>query len=130
MKGIGEALPAALRVLAIAIVLSGCARPHMTRGPVLKQELVDGVYRASCIQFPNRVVVEVTIKDQAIAGVQIVSHFAWKGTKAEQPIAERILTTQSTQVDAVTGATNSSNAIMKAVQMAVEKAYQKPISPH
>ena len=120
-----KTLAAGIVLLAVAIVLAGCARPRMNRGPVLKEKLVDGVYRASCVQFPNRAVVEVTIRDHRIADIQVVSHLAWKGKKAEVPIAERMIESQSTQVDAVTGATNSSKTIMKAVQMAIEKAYQK-----
>jgi uncharacterized protein with FMN-binding domain len=37
---------------------------------------------------------------------------------------ERIIAQQSTRVDAVSGATNSSRVIMNAVQRAIEKAYQ------
>ncbi len=40
------------------------------------------------------------------------------------PILERIIETQSTRVDVVSGATNSSRVIMNAVQKAIEKAYQ------
>ena len=65
----------------------------------------------------------VTIKDKNIVEVQIVRHNAWKGKKAEPIITERIVAEQSTMVDVVTGATNSSNVIMNAVQKAVEKSY-------
>ena len=116
---------AATLLLAIAIVLSGCAGRSMVKGPVRAQELVDGVYEASCIRFPNRAVVRVTIKNKRIAHIQIVSHLTGKGKKAEVPIVERIIKSQSTQVDAVTGATNSSKTIAKAVQRAIEKAYLK-----
>jgi len=97
----------------------------MARGPVLKEKLVDGVYRATCWQFPNRAVVEVAVRNQRITAIQVVSHLALMGRKAEGPVTQRMLESQSTQVDAVTGATNSSNAIMKAAQMAIESAYQK-----
>jgi fumarate reductase flavoprotein subunit len=107
----------------VAALFAGCS--PVVRGPVRKADLVDGVYRASHIQFPNRAVVEVTVKAQAIEAIRIVSHFAYKGTKAEKPIVERMLAAQSTQVDAVTGATNSSTCITKAVQRAIEKAYRE-----
>jgi len=122
--GAGANGTAAALLLAVAVALSGCGR--VARGPVRKGDLVDGVYRAGAIQFPNRAVVEVTVKEQAIAQIQIVSHFTWMGRKAEAPIVERMIAAQSTQVDAVTGATNSSKCITKAVQRAVEKAYRKP----
>ena len=55
--------------------------------------------------------------------LKVVEHTARKGIKAEPIIPERIIENQSTNVDAVSGATNSSYVIMNAVQKAVEKAY-------
>ena len=46
-----------------------------------------------------------------------------RGKKAELIIPGRIIEKQSTDVDAVSGATNSSHVIMNAVQKAIEKAY-------
>ena len=110
---------------AVAIVFSGCGTSPTVSGPVAKERLVDGVYEASHAQLPNIATVRVTIKDHRIADIQIVSHLALKGKKAEGPIVRRIIEKQSTQVDAVTGATNSSYTLMKAVQKAIDKAYQK-----
>jgi len=118
-----ESVAAGVVLLAATMVLSGCS--PAVRGPVRKQDLADGVYRASHIQFPNRAVVEVTISDGAMTAIRLVSHIAWKGTKAEGPIVERMLASQSTEVDTVTGATNSSRCITKAVQKAIDKAYRK-----
>ncbi len=50
-------------------------------------------------------------------------HQTWKGGIAEETIIARIISSQSTRVDAVSGATNSSRVIMNAVQTAIEKAY-------
>jgi uncharacterized protein with FMN-binding domain len=65
----------------------------------------------------------VTIRDNSIVHIKIIEHQAWRGKKAEEPIVERIIARQSTRVDAVSGATNSSHVIMNAVQRAIEKAY-------
>ncbi|OGS37681.1 MAG: hypothetical protein A2293_07515 [Elusimicrobia bacterium RIFOXYB2_FULL_49_7] len=89
------------------------------------QKLVDGIYEGSYKGGPNFAAVKVTIRDNKIAAVEIVKHDAWKGKKAEPVIPGRIIEKQSTNVDAVTGATNSSHVIMNAVQNAVEKAYAK-----
>ena len=123
MARASKSVTAGMVLLAAGMALSGCSR--IVRGPVRKEDLADGVYRASHIQFPNRAVVEVTIRGRALAQIRVVSHVAWKGRKAEGPIVERMLASQSTQVDAVTGATNSSKCITKAVQKAIEKAYRK-----
>ena len=67
----------------------------------------------------------VTIKDGRIADIKIVSHLALKGKKAEVPLVKRMIEKQSTKVDAVTGATNSSYTLMTAVQKAIDKAHQR-----
>lgn len=93
-------------------------------GKPLSQEgkLVDGVYEGSYRGGPNKVLVRVAIKDNKIVNIQIVEHWAWRGRKAESVIVNRIIDNQSTDVDVVSGATNSSRVIMNAVQRAVEKA--------
>ena len=108
-------------LLAIIIALfSGCKIAPVIGGPVDHEKLRDGVYEGNYSGGPNKAFVKVTIKDKNIVEVQIVRHDAWKGKKAEPIIIERIVAEQSTRVDAVTGATNSSNVIMNAVQKAIE----------
>jgi len=64
----------------------------------------------------------VTIKDRTIINIEIVRHRERKCRKADSTILRRIIENQSTNVDAVTGATNSRLVIMNAVQKAIEKA--------
>lgn len=93
-------------------------------GHVIQQDkLIDGIYEGSFKGGPNYAEVKVTIKNQKIVNIEIIKHNAWKGKKAEPIIPKRIIKKQSTNVDAVTGATNSSHVIMNAVQKAIEKAY-------
>jgi uncharacterized protein with FMN-binding domain len=94
--------------------------PESSIDPAL---LKDGIYEGSYRGGPNKVVVRVSIAEGRISSIKVVEHQAWRGRKAEKPIVERIIATQSTTVDAVSGATNSSRVIMNAVQNAVEKAY-------
>lgn len=86
-------------------------------------KLIDGIYEGSFKGGLNSAKVKVTIKDQKIINIEIMKHDALKGKKAEPIIPKRIIEKQSTNVDAVTGATNSSHVIMNAVQKAIEKAY-------
>ena len=93
-------------------------------GQGLEQDkLIDGIYEGSFKGGPNSAKVKVTIKDQKIVSIEIIKHNTWKGKKAEPIITNRIIEKQSTNVDAVTGATNSSHVIMNAVQKAIEKPY-------
>lgn len=109
-------------LLISAALLFGCAETLIIGSPLGHVELVDGVYEGSYRGGPNSALVKVTIKDNMIVNIEIVTHRAWKGKKAELPILKRIIENQSTDVDAVSGATNSSRVIMNAVQKAIEKA--------
>ena len=118
---------ATLRIAIGAIwIVAGCqvAMPPKTGGDLQPAGLNDGVYKGSYSNGPNSAVVKVTIKENHIEDVSIVRHFSsWKGFKVNEIIPQRIVDAQSTTVDAVTGATNSSIVIMNAAQDAIEKAY-------
>ena len=111
-----------LYAIIVIISLVSCKATQQIGGPVAAGQLKDGIYDGYFKAGPNSAEVKVTIKDQKITDIQIVKHDCWKGKKAEPVIPQRIIEQQSTRVDAVSGATNSSNVIMNAVQNAVEKA--------
>jgi len=104
--------------------LWGCAETRLIGAPIEHANLQNGTYEGSFQGGPNKALVKVTIRENRISDIEIVEHQAWKGKKAEPIIVERIITNQSTKVDAVSGATNSSRVIMNAVQKAIEKAYR------
>ena len=114
---------AAVAILIFGMLFLSCAATAVIGGPVDHAKLNDGTYESSDRGGPNKAIVEVTIKDNSIVHIKIIEHQAWRGKKAEEPIVERIIAQQSTRVDAVSGATNSSHVIMNAVQRAIEKAY-------
>ena len=114
----------ALGLFILSPLLFGCAETPITGSPLVHDRLRDGTYQGSYRGGPNKALVKVIVKDQKIVHITIIEHQAWRGKKAEVPIVERIIRTQSTKVDAVSGATNSSRVIMNAVQNALEKAYQ------
>ena len=95
----------------------------MIGGPLEQRKLKTGTYEGVYRGGPNKAVVMVTIKDNRIVHIEIVEHWELWGKEAEPLTLKRIIEQQSTQVDAVSGATNSSLVIMNAVQRAVEKAY-------
>jgi uncharacterized protein with FMN-binding domain len=109
----------------LTLVLAGCTIAPLIGTRIHHEKLMDGVYEGSYRSLPNSAVVKVTIAEGRVVNVELVKHFAsWKGKKATEVIPRRIVSEQSTRVDAVTGATNSSRVIMNAVQRAVEKAYK------
>lgn len=99
-----------------------CTPARIEGGPVSATQLSDGIYRGSATDGPVLVNVDVTIKQQRISHIELVSHRNMLGVAAEAPVPQRIIRQQSTRVDAVSGATASSRAIMNAVEDAVRKA--------
>ena len=84
----------------------------------------DGTYTGSGTGFGGTITVQVTVTDHKIAAINIVdasnetaSYFA-----NAQGVISRIISSQSPNVDAVSGATYSSNGIITAVQNALSQA--------
>ena len=63
--------------------------------------------------------VEVTVEDGEIVSINILEHRHERG-KAAEKIIEKIIEEQKIDVDAVSGATNSSTVIKKAVENALK----------
>ena len=83
-----------------------------------------GIYTGEGQGNNGPIVVDVTFADDVITNVQITEHAETPGVcdAAIATIPNEIVTYQSLAVDAVTGATNTSNGILTAVAAAVEKA--------
>jgi uncharacterized protein with FMN-binding domain len=111
-------------LLIIALLLpAACGIAPLPAETLPKRARADGIYEGSYSSWPNSATVTVSVKDARITDIVIVRHFAsWIGKKAEPVIPLRIIAAQSTRVDAVSGATNSSRVIMNAVQDALDKS--------
>jgi len=81
-------------------------------------EIPDGVYEGSCSVFPVSVKVEVAVENHAITDINLVEHNNGKGSAAEV-LPGKVVEAQSLEVDAVSGATCSSKAILKAIKDAL-----------
>ena len=113
----------AYTVMGIILLALGCAStPTPKRGPYDSDIVADGVYEGSATVWPVKAVVKVAIENRRIARIDILEHRTMLGGPAEEIIPARIIEKQSTNVDVVSGATMSSDAIMDAVQLAIEKA--------
>ncbi len=104
------------------VLIIGCAAPRTIGGPISPGSLKDGIYDGGSTEGPVKVVAEVTIQNQRITDIKLLEHRNWKGKAAEKIIPDKIIAEQSTRIDAVSGATMSSIAIMNAVEDAVQKA--------
>ena len=93
-----------------------------------KTPVADGTYSgtASSFGFLGQMTCDVTFKDGAIDSIEVVEESdsatgEWFAS-AEELLIPRILDSQSLAVDAITGATTSSNAIKSCVAAAIDAA--------
>ncbi len=89
----------------------------------------DGVYTGTGTGFNGRITVSVTISGGKITKISVINNEGDDKPyldKASKGVVARILRTQNTKVDAVSGATYSSNGIIEAVEKALKKAAIKP----
>lgn len=83
-------------------------------------QVEDGTYTGSEDANIIKVTVEVTVKDHVITDVEILSHENGQGKPAEV-IVDDIVAKNSVDVDAISGATYSSQVIKVAVYNALTK---------
>ncbi len=104
-------------------MIIGCAvTPTPNRGHFNPDAVRDGSYQGSATNGPVKAVVQVDVENGRIARIDILKHRTMLGGPAEEIIPAKIIEKQSTNVDAVSGATMSSDAIMNAVELAIEGA--------
>ena len=80
----------------------------------------DGTYTGSTDAVLVKVDVEVTVKDHKIVAINLIKHQNGQGKPAET-VLDTMLANNVTEVDAVSGATMSSKALVKAVNVALAK---------
>lgn len=108
---------AAIPVIGKAIQFSRAIN-DIAIGEIDLTAISDGVYRGAADVGIIAVSVEVTVSDGAITHIQILRHVSGKGTPAEA-VVDRVIESQTLQVEAVAGATYSSRVILKAVENAL-----------
>lgn len=97
--------------------------PELEGGKLTGKRLTDGTFVGHYRSGPNRAEVEVTVKGGRIVEINVVRNVgSWIGKQAVPAVPDQIIAQQSTDVDAVTGATRSSRVIMNAVENAVRKS--------
>lgn len=79
----------------------------------------DGKYIGSCDAEVISAEVQVTVKGKKITNIVLLKHKNERGKRAEV-IVERVKKAQTLSVDTVSGATNSSKVILKAIENALE----------
>jgi NosR/NirI family nitrous oxide reductase transcriptional regulator len=103
--------------------------PATRQVAVTKKNYNDGVYEGEADGFQPGLKVAVTVKNDQIVAIKIIGDHESRGFKEEpmQKIPQAIIKSQSTKVDAVSGATFTSRGIMNAVENALNKAKIKTV---
>lgn len=127
MKGkVKSAIPclltAAVSICACFLFTALLLRPQPLHiGAVDLDTAADGSYIGVCQNKLLFAVVKVEVQNHEITGIEVVEHKDAYMEQAEQ-IAGAVCSKQSLEVDAVSGATLTSDTILKAIENALEDA--------
>jgi len=85
-------------------------------------EKTNGVYRGhyALSGTPVKVTLDVTVQNNYIIEITIIKHTSSSRGKRAEIITYNIIEEQSLEIDAISGATGSSMAILKAVENALQ----------
>jgi len=93
----------------------------LERAAVTSAQLKDGTYAGTAFGYSDSILARVTIERGKIADIQL-DHKEKADLGARRTLPERILAKQSLEIDGITGATVTSQAIETAVFRALKKA--------
>lgn len=82
-------------------------------------KIADGKYTGSLDAIMVGAKVSVTVKEHKITDIVLLEHKNERGKSAEV-IPQKVIKVQSLEVDTISGATNSSRVILKAIENALE----------
>lgn len=104
-----------------AVVFFNLPKPLETKDAAYNlAQLPDDTYLGSCENGIVKAQVAVDVRDNAISDVRITKHQNGLGSAAEA-IVKDVVAQQSVEVDAIAGATMSSETILKAVENALSR---------
>ena len=108
----------------ICIFIIGCSTAYKSLTAKMPDLILkaDGIYRGNydLSGTPVDVILDVAIQNQKITKIEIVKHSCSPIGKKAEKIIDQIIAVQNLDVDAISGATASSKAIIKAVENALQ----------
>lgn len=113
-----------LLALTLILGMTGCSQVQTPKAEQeqSKEVKLDGTYEGTGIGRGGNIVVELTISNNKISGVDVKEHHESEGlSEAMNIMAEAMITTNSIDVDAVSGATLTSAGFRTAVKDAFSK---------
>ncbi len=127
-KFLGWLLAVILALLIIMVVFMVTSANHERKklyySGLEASQVADGVYRGMADASLVRAEVEVTVQNHMIIRIDLLKHENGLGTKAEA-ITKEMVRQNTYEVDAISGATLSSEVIKSAVSIALEKGKER-----
>jgi uncharacterized protein with FMN-binding domain len=114
--------------LATVLCLCGCMSEEIRAVRVMRINNVDisrvrdGSYEGSFSYGSFNYLVRTTVKKNRIVKVEILKNRDTKYARMAERVAERVLEKQTPDVDAITGATTTSKALLKAIEYSLSGA--------
>lgn len=112
----------------IIVLLSACMRRETAHvrnlefGPVNLEDIQNGTYEGRYAYADFEYVVEVDVEDHTIADIKVLQNRTSKYALMVEDVLPRVLEAQNLNVDATTGATTTSKALLKAIENALTNA--------
>lgn len=114
-------------VITIVVGLVGCNKTEKVDSNESTTSIKDGVYEGVGTGKGGEIKVEVTITDDTITAIKVVSHNETPGfDTAMETLTESIISKNSLEVDGVSGCTFTSNGFIEAVTEALTAAGATP----
>lgn len=112
------AVLAVFALLAVMVLSKIPKEQYVSDSNINLSALDDGVYQGECDNGLVFAKVEVEVREHTITDIRILEHRNGMGQAAEE-ITDSVTSNQSVEVDAVSGATFSSQTILKAIENAI-----------
>ena len=128
LTGFGVLLVVLLIAYGVFVIAMGPQFAEQTRvrnmpiNDIALSRVADGVYQGDFTYGKFTYMLEVVVRDHVIEDIQILANREEsKYAKKAEVVVERVLQAQSLEVDAVSGATTTSKALLKAMERALSK---------
>ncbi|BFN38338.1 FMN-binding protein [Fidelibacter multiformis] len=117
-------------LMVLFLLLTSCARKELTEvrtmeiQPIPLQAIPDGRYEGRFTYSNFEYAVEVLVENHQITGIRVLQNRTSDYAKKAEGVLEKVVKEQKTNVEAVTGATTTSKALLKAVENALLPAME------
>jgi uncharacterized protein with FMN-binding domain len=117
------------------MLLSACMRRETAHvrnlefDPVNLEKIDNGIYEGRFTYADFEYVVEIDVEDHKIRDIKVLQNRSSKYALMAEDVLPRVLEAQNLNVDATTGATTTSKALLKAIENALTNTKQTVREP-